>query len=174
MKSKTLALVVMTCLVLMIGLTLVQCGGKSEEDLIREAVDQIGDYAENRNSSGVLSYLTENFTDHHDRPKEEIEELLEKYFNRYGGIVVNLLSTEIISISLPNAEVETEVALSSGAAKVFRKAVRYAGEFYHFKLSLVKEGETWRCRSASWENLTLQELFPESIKMMEELFPGIL
>ena len=175
MNNKTLAIAFKISLVILLCSSLVQCGGKSEEDLIRETVDQIGDYAEERNSSGVLSFLTHDFTDHEGRPIEEIEELLEKYFERYSaGIVVNLLETRIISVTLPHAEVETEVALSSGAAKVFRKAVRYAGEFYRFKLSLVKEGETWRCNKAAWENLTLQELFPESIKLMEKLFPGIL
>lgn len=157
----------------MLGVAFSGCGGKSEEDLIRETVDKIGDYAEDRNAGAILYYLSDDYSDQEERTAEDIEELLEKYFDKYRGIVVNVLGTRILAVKLPQAEVETEVALSSGAAKLFRKAVRYAGEFYRFRLDLVKEGQVWRCRRAEWEYLTLQELFPESAKILRKLFPSL-
>jgi hypothetical protein len=75
-------------------------------------------------------------------------------------------------VTVPEAEIEIEVALSSGAAKIFRKAVRYAGQFYRFNIKLEKEEETWKCKTASWKYITLEELFPESFKILKKLFPN--
>jgi hypothetical protein len=150
---------------------LFHCSGKSEEDLIRDTIDKIGDYAENRNTNGLLSYIADEYSDEEERTIEDIEELLEQYLSRYRGIAVNVLATNIISLSVPDAEIETEVSLSSGAAQIFRKAVRYTGEFYRFSLQLVKEDETWKLKSASWKNIPLDELFPESFKLLKKLFP---
>jgi hypothetical protein len=147
------------------------CSGKSEEDLVRETVDKIGDYAESRDMEGILLYVADDYTDDENRTIDEIEELLKEYFNRYRGIVVNVLATKVMQIKVPEAEIETEVALSSGAAKLFRKAVRYAGQFYRFNLKLVKEEEIWKCKTASWKYITLEELFPESFKILKKLFP---
>ncbi len=148
------------------------CSGKSEEDLILETLDKIGGYAESRNVNGLLSYLSEDYTDDEGRSIEDIEELLGQYLSQYRGIAVNMLGTKIISLKVPDAEVETEVSLSSGAAQLFRKAVRYSGEFYRFRLQLVKEEKTWKCKTASWNVIPLDELFPESFKLLKELFPG--
>jgi len=176
MKNKTISSIV--CLTLF-GITLIvfslsffQCSGKSEEDSIREAVDDIGDYAEKRDIEGVLLFLSDDYTDDEERTIEDIEELLDEYFQRYRGIAVNILGTKILSVTVPEAEIETEIALSSGAAKIFRKAVRYSGQFYRFRLKLVKEAKIWKVKRAGWEYITLDELFPESFKILKKVFPN--
>lgn len=149
------------------------CSGKSEKDLLLETVDKIGDYAESRDMEGILLYVSNDYTDDENRTIDDIEELLRKYFDRYRGIVVNVLATKVLDVTVPEAEIETEVALSSGAAKIFRKAVRYSGQFYRFNLKLVKEEEIWKCKTASWKYITLEELFPESFKILKKLFPNV-
>lgn len=148
------------------------CSGKSEEDLLLETLDKISDYAENRDVDDILLYVSDEYTDDEDRNIEDIEELLRKYFDRYRGIVVNVLGTKVLHVTPPEAEIETDVALSSGAAKIFRKAVRYAGQFYRFNVKMVKEEKIWKCKTVSWKYITLEELFPESFKMLKELFPN--
>jgi hypothetical protein len=163
--------------VFMAGFSLVSaiffnCSGKSEEDLVRETVDKIGDYAESRDMEGILLYVSDDYTDDENRTIDDIQELLGEYFDRYRGIVVNVLATKVLHVTVPEAEIETEVALSSGAAKIFRKAVRYAGQYYRFNIKLEKEEETWKCKTASWKYITLDELFPESFKILKKLFPN--
>ncbi|MGD2089012.1 MAG: hypothetical protein PVH61_22730 [Candidatus Aminicenantes bacterium] len=148
------------------------CSGKSEEDLVRETVDKIGDYAESRDMEGILLYVSDDYSDDENRTVDDIKEILGKYFDRYRGIVVNVLATKVLNVTVPESEIEIEVALSSGAAKLFRKAVRYAGQFYRFNLKLVKEEEMWKCKTASWRYITLDELFPESFKILKKLFPN--
>ncbi|MCK4761919.1 MAG: hypothetical protein KAW12_06950 [Candidatus Aminicenantes bacterium] len=147
--------------------------GKSEEDTILETVDKIGDYTEDRDMDGLLDFISADYSDDEERTYADIEELVKKHFDRSRGIVVNVLVTKITTLAVPEAELETELALSSGAAKLFRKAVRYSGRFYRFRLSLVKEGEVWRCKKAHWEQIYLHELFPESVKLMKKLFPNL-
>ena len=164
-------------IVLIAGLSLFcgfffNCSGKSEKDLLLETIDKIGDYAESRDMEAFLLYVSDDYTDDENRTIDDVEELLEKYFDRYRGIVVNVLATRVLHVTVPEAEVETEVALSSGAAKLFRKAVRYAGQYYRFNLKMIKEEEMWKCKTASWKYMTLDELFPESFKILKKLFPN--
>lgn len=149
------------------------CGKKSEKDILLETIDKIGDYAEDRDLDRILTYISDSYSDDEDRTADEISDLLAENIEKYRGIVVNVLSTNIIELTPPNASVETEIAFSSGAAQIFRKAVRYAGEFYRFKVDFIKEEETWKVKYASWDYVPMEELFPESMKVLKELFPDI-
>lgn len=172
-KAQNSRFVFFIFLLLALSLLFVNCG-KSEEELVLEAVNRTGDYAEERDIEGVLGFISTDYTDDEGRTYEDIEKLLKEYFDRYRGIVVNVLATKIKKIEIPQAEIETELALSSGAAKLFRKAVRYSGQFYRFNFTLVKKGERWRCKYAYWEVIPLEGLLPESAKILRALFPNLL
>lgn len=176
MKNKTIyRLIYFTVLVMGLSiftLSIFNCSGKSEDELIRESIDKIGEYAEDGNMNGVLRFLSLDYSDDDGRTIDDIEELLEDYFQRYRGIAVNVLGTKIKTVKVPEAGIETEVSLSSGAAKFFRKAVRYSGRFYRFTVKMVKEKDTWKVKNARWESITLEDLFPESFKLLKEIFPN--
>lgn len=160
--------------VIFMAAVLINCGGsKTEEDYIKESIDAIGEFAEDGDAAGILGYVSDSYSDYEERTIDDIRELLQSYMQRYSrGIAVNLLGLRFGSVGVTEAEVELEVALSSGAAKVFRKAVRYAGQFYRFRVGLVKEGEKWKVKKAAWENISMTELFPESLEILEKLFPN--
>ncbi len=149
------------------------CGAKTEEEIIVETINTIGDYAEDRDFDGIIDHISDTYTDDKDRTFEEIGDLLAENIERYRGIVVNVLGTQIIEIKPIHAKVETEVAFSSGAAKLFRKAVRYSGRVYRFNVEFVKENEKWRVQYASWHSVSSREMLPESRKIMKELFPNM-
>lgn len=149
------------------------CGKKTEKEILLETIDKIGDYAEDRDLDPILGYISDSYSDDENRTADDIGDLLADNIEKYRGIVVNVLSTNIIEMAPPNASVETEVAFSSGAAQIFRKAVRYAGEFYRFKIDFIREEETWKVKYASWEYVSMEELFPESMKVLKKLFPDI-
>jgi len=172
-KAQKTHFAVFVFLILALSLLFIHCG-KSEKELILEAVTRTGGYAEKRDINGVLGFISTDYSDDEARTYEDIEKLLKEYFDRYRGIVVNFLATKIIKIESPQAEIETEIALSSGAAKLFRKAVRYSGQFYRFNFTLIKEGERWRCKYAYWDIIPLEELLPESAKILRALFPNLL
>ena len=149
------------------------CSKKSDKDLILELVESIETLAEKKYTASILDLLSEDFVGMEDRSRDEIEELLNQYFEKYSGIVVNILATQFVDLKPDQAEIETDVSLSSGAAKMFRKLISYSGQTYRFTIRLKKIGQNWKIVQAEWRYVYLEELFPESMKILKELFPKL-
>jgi hypothetical protein len=165
-----------TALIFFILASLVLCHcskEKTDRDLILEMVGSVQDFVENKYLTAIMDLLTDDFEDMENRDRDDIEKLLGEYFERYQGIVVHVLGSKILRLEGGEAEMETEVSLSSGAAKIFRKLVRYSGQTYRFTLSLVKTESGWRVTYAQWRYITLDELFPESFELLKEIFPDL-
>lgn len=146
---------------------------KTEEDLILDLVNSIGRYAEKKDIDSLMLLLTEDYVDFEGRGKSETEDMANGYFNQYRGIAVNVLSTRIDAIDLPKASVQTEVAFSSGAAKVFRKLIRVSLDNYRISANLIKRDGLWQIQYAEWRYVTLNELFPESLSILRKIFPEL-
>ncbi len=149
------------------------CGAKTDEDRIMEMMNDIGSFAEKKDVSGILNHLADDYHDFEGRRKKETEEMVRDYFRRYKGIAINFLSTRIEDIRPPEASIQTEVALSSGAAKVFRKLIRLSTDNYRLKIRLKKVNGEWMIRYAEWQYVTLDELFPESLSILRKIFPEL-
>ena len=149
---------------------LISCAGKTDEDLILELMDRIGDCAEKKDIESLMANLAYDYSDFEGRDKQKAKDMIEDYFREYRGIVIHVLSTRIVEINTPEASVETEVALSSGAARVFRRLVRFSTENYRLKIDLIKRNEQWQVRDAEWRYVTFEELFPESLTIFNKIF----
>lgn len=147
------------------------CRTASEEEAIRETMGELGSLAEEKDKEAILTFVSEDYFDSLQRTKEDIRGLLDTYFPRYQGIVIHLLSTRIQEIILPEAQIETDMAISSGFGKVFRKLVNYYGEYYRFRIKLVKRDSKWLVREAEWEEISAETLFPESVKILKKILP---
>jgi hypothetical protein len=150
------------------------CGRPSEEARIRTFLKQTISTAEKRDLAAVMDRLTEDYADFEGRDKRATEALVQEYFRR-TGIVIHLLSVKVDAIEDGvRASVRAETMLSSGTAEVFRKLVRYAGDYYRFSLRLRKSpAAVWQVESAAWESVSLAGLFPESLAVLKKLFPDI-
>lgn len=147
-----------------------QCVQKTEEDLILEFMENISRYAEKKDIDSIMMNLAYDYSDFEGRDKWKAKEMIDGYFKQYRGIVIHVLSTRVEEINLPEAFVQSEVALSSGAAKVFRKLVRFSTENYRLTLKLIKREERWQIQHAEWKSITLEELFPESLTIFNKIF----
>jgi ketosteroid isomerase-like protein len=155
-------------------LVLASCAHESEEARILKFMNSIGKLVEKKDLSGLLAVLTDDYADFEGRDKKATEALVGDYFQRRFGIVMHLLHTKVGDIRQEGeASLETDVVLSSGGAEVLRKIIRFAGDFYRFKLELRKTSEGWRISRAEWEYLSLNDLFPESLPVLKKFFPGI-
>ncbi|TRZ88454.1 hypothetical protein D4R89_08150 [bacterium] len=134
----------------------------------------LGKLVEKKDLSGLLAVLTDDYADFEGRDKKATEALVRDYFQRRFGIVMHLLHTKVGDITAGGeASLETDVVLSSGGAEILRKIIRFAGDFYRFKLELRKTPVGWRISRAEWEYLELNGLFPESLPVLKKIFPGI-
>jgi hypothetical protein len=149
------------------------CKEKTDEELILEMMDEVGKYAEKKDMASIMMNLADDYRDFEGRGKKETQDMINEYYERYRGIAINVLSSRIDEIQSQKASVQTEVAFSSGAAKVFRKLIRYSTENYRLKIKLIKRNDRWQIQYAEWRYVTLNELFPESLSILKKIFPDL-
>jgi hypothetical protein len=152
---------------------LTSCKEKTDEQLILEMMEDVGKYAEKKDMSSIMMNLADDYRDFEGRGKKETQEMINEYYERYRGIAINMLSTRIEELRSMEASIQTEVAFSSGAAKVFRKLIRYSTENYRLKIKLIKRNDRWLIQYAEWRYVTLDELFPESLSILKKIFPDL-
>jgi hypothetical protein len=150
------------------------CPRPSEESRIADFVKETVALAEKRDLAAVMDRLADDYADFEGRGKAATESLVREYFRR-TGIVIHLLSVKVDSTEPDGrASLRLEAMLSSGAAEVFRKLIRYAGDYYRFSLRLKKSpNATFQVEFAAWESVRLDELLPESLSVLKKLFPDI-
>jgi hypothetical protein len=150
----------------------ISCAPSSEEARLRAFLKETVALAEKRDLAGVMARLGEDYSDFEGRDKAAAEALIRDYF-RQTGIVIHLLGMRVQPVGPEGqATVEAEALLSSGAAEVFRKLIRFAGECYRFEVRLTRAlDSSWRVVWARWDAVPLSELFPESLAVLKKLFP---
>lgn len=159
--------------ILFFSFFLALCKEKTDEELILELMDNIGRHAEKKDIDSILINLSDDYSDFEGRSKRETEDMLNEYFGRYRGIVIHVLSSRIDEIRSLEVYIQAEVAFSSGAARVFRKFIKFSTENYRLKIKLIKINDTWQIQYAEWRYVSLNELFPESLSILKKIFPNL-
>jgi ketosteroid isomerase-like protein len=149
------------------------CGEKTEEQVILEFVEELARSAEKREAERIMSHLADDYSDFEGRGDKETREMLEGYFHQYRGIVIHVLGIRMEDLTHQEASLHTDVAFSSGAAQVFRKFVKASTQNYRIHVKLTKKEDQWVVQYAEWRYVTLQELFPESLPLLEKIFPEL-
>jgi hypothetical protein len=148
------------------------CRSKTDKEIIAAMIDKMAANVEKKDASGLIANLAESYIDFEGRDRAETAAMVEEYFSRYRGIVVKVLASRIEIQAALKAEVETDVAFYSGAASAFKKLIGFSGESYRFRFSMQKTG-AWTIQTAQWEYIPLSGLFPESLKILREMFPNL-
>jgi hypothetical protein len=151
----------------------INCGKKSDKVLILDLMDKAGQYIEQKDASRLMMFVAEDYKDFWGRNKKKTEEMAKYYFLEYQGIITHVLSTKIDEIAVDEASIRTDVLVSSGGAKLFRKFVKFAGDYYRIKARLVKRDETWLLHYAEWSHISLDNLFPDSVSLLKKIFPNL-
>lgn len=134
------------------------CSGPTDQDLVLDLMKSLGRYAEQKDAPQILSLIDADYSDFQGRSKDDTEAMLGEYFIRYRGIAANILRSQVEDISAGEAVVQSDIAFSSGAAKVFRKFTRISLDNYRLKLKLRKSGDRWLVTYAEWRPLGVGEL----------------
>lgn len=148
------------------------CRKKSEHDVISALVGDMAASAEKRDADGIVNNLAADYRDAEGRDRAETATMIKDYFSRYRGIVIHVLASRIVVENGANASLETDISVSSGAAQAFRRLIRFSGQNYRFRCQWRKESR-WLITEASWQDVPLDGLFPESLKILRELFPNL-
>ena len=151
---------------------LVSCGPKTDEDQIRELMKEAGQHIENKNITALMGLISDDYSDFQGRDKSQTQGMVQTYFNEFRGIVVHVLGTRIDEIHLSEASIQTDAAISSGAALALRKLVPVSTDNYRFDIELIKKQGQWLIRYAHWKHIGIEEMFPESLSILKKIFPG--
>jgi len=156
-------------------LSVLACGKPSDESAIRALLAEAVARAEDKDVRGVMELLASDYVDFEGRDAAGTRSLISEYLDRYRGVVIHLLGARVGDPGPDGrAAVECEVSLSHGAAEVLRKLIRYAGEYYRFRIDVRRTGRgEWRIAYTEWRSIDLTELFPESLAILKKLFPGL-
>ena len=159
-------------LIIILFLTiLISCGTSSGRSEIEETIYNTASAAEKRDVEEFMKIISKDYLDREERTRDDIEEKIKKYFNRFRGISVNILNVRTVNKGVNDAEIITEISFSSGIGKVFSKIFSSYGEVYRFYLLMLHMNKRWVVKSAEWEWMSLDEIYPESLKVLRELFP---
>jgi hypothetical protein len=150
------------------------CQEKSEKNLILELMENVVKLAEKREIDNLMSNLADDYFDFEGRDKDKTRDLLIQYFEQHEGIVIHILSTRFDEGDPLRAQIQTEMAISSGGAEILRKLIKFTGETYRFKIHLLKTNRQWQVQFAEWKDVGVEELYPESLSSLKKIFPKIL
>jgi ketosteroid isomerase-like protein len=148
------------------------CRAKTDVEIIAAVIDDMAARMEKKDTTGLVAHLTEDYRDFEGRDRLQTTAMVEEYFTRYRGIKIKLLASRVTLGAAGSAVAETDVALYSGLASALRKAVGFSSDNYRLSCLFRKEDE-WRVSEARWEYIQLDGLFPESLKILKELFPDL-
>ena len=159
-------------ILLAVAAFLVACGPSSEQARIKAFLKDTVVLAEKKDLAGVMERLAADYSDFEGRDKAATETLIRDYF-RLSGIVLHTLGTRVeVESDGSRATLQAEILMSSGAAEVFRRLIRFSGECYRFEARLAKAPDArWRFVWARWDEVPLSDLFPESLAVLKKLFP---
>jgi len=163
--AKVIALTILISLIFFTA-----CRPKTDEDRIRELLKEAAQYIEQKDIPRLIGLLSGDYTDHRGRDKNQTKDMVESYFNEFRGIVIHVLGTRFDELDLAKASIQTDVALSSGAARALRKLVPVSPDNYRFEITLVKKQDRWLITYARWKYIDIEELFPESLSLFKNLF----
>jgi len=157
---------------LLISAACSSCRARSDKDAVAAVLADLAARVEKRDVEGLLVHLAGNYLDFEGRDRAATLTMAEEYFRRYRGIKITLLSSRIEMAAGGAASAEFDVSLYSGIGAALRKAVGFSGENYRVSCLFRREGE-WRISEARWENIAVRDLFPESLRILREIFPDL-
>ena len=149
------------------------CARKSQENLIQETIYRLGDYSEEKDVASIMLHIDDDYTDFRGRNKAATQDLLQDYFSSYRGIVVHMLSSQISLDDPFQASFQMDILVSSGEAKIFRKMIKFAGDLYRIKGRMKDEEGMWKITYADWNQISLENLFPDSLINLKKIFPNL-
>jgi hypothetical protein len=148
------------------------CRHKTDSDLVLEVVDRLARLSEKKDIETIMASIEDEYSDFEGRNKSGLRDLLSGYFAGRLGIVVHRLGGRVTLPGAGRAELQADLALSSGAAEALRRLVRLSPDLYRIRIEFVRPADRWLVHYAEWSSVGLAEVLPESLAILKNLFPN--
>ena len=164
MKNKTIILLI----IILIFVFSPSCKRDNTKKEIKKLINKAAKLIQERKKEELLELIDEDYKDPMGRDKEKIRELLEEpHSDRYRRFILKVLGIHFTSIEKLEVRVAMDIALTNAVAQSFKKIGRRYDEFYRIRLVFIKRGKEWKVKSADWGDILREDLFKESLKMLE-------
>ncbi len=150
------------------------CRKESETRGVLETVKTLARLAEQKDIEAFMAAIGDDYSDFEGRDKAGLRGLLEGYFAARTGIVVHRLGARVEFPEPARADLQTDVALSSGAAEALRRLVKLSPDLYRLKVELSRAPDRWLVRYAEWRAIGVTEVLPESLGPLKVLLPNLM
>ncbi len=165
MKNKTLILLTIS----LIFLFFPSCKRDNTKEEIKKLINKAAELAWERKKDELLELVDVDYKDPMGRDREKIKEILERpYGDRFRGVIIKVLGIHFTSMEKLEVRVAMDVALTNAVAKSFKNIGRRYDEFYRIRLVFIKRGKEWKVKSADWGYILKEDLFKESLKILEK------
>lgn len=150
------------------------CRKTSETHAVLETVGTLARLAEQKDIEAFMAVIGDDYSDFEGRDKAGLRGLLGGYFAGRTGIVVHRLGARVEFPEPARASLQTDVALSSGAAEALRRLVKISPDLYRLKVELIRAPDRWLVRYAEWQAVGVTEVLPESLGPLKVLLPNLM
>jgi len=150
------------------------CRKESETSGVLEAVTTLARLAEQKDIEAFMAAIGDDYSDFEGRDKAGLRVLLGGYFSGRTGLVVHRLGARVKFPEPARAALQTEVALSSGAAEALRRLVKISPDLYRLEVELIRAPDRWLVRYAEWRAVGVTEVLPESLGPLKVLLPNLI
>jgi hypothetical protein len=149
---------ILLLLVPFIILSVVSCRrGLSDEDLIREMIDDAAHAAVEKDIKGITEHVSDSYKDEYGNDRDSLKGLLFVYFRQYERINVYVRDAEI-SVEGDRAEANVKVVFTGGESlEDIGDMVPNSGGGYLLELKLQKEGGDWKVVRSRWTDIGFME-----------------
>jgi len=126
------------------------CAGEdeplTEEDRIRRAFDEVARLADDKDLSGLLEYIAEDYRDEQRASKQDVRRMLAAYFLRSRSVGVYFRDLRVTVHSEAEAEVRLRAVLTRGQGMV-GEVIPTNATVYDFWIELARIDDAWRITS---------------------------
>jgi hypothetical protein len=150
------------------------CRKTSETRAVLETVGTLARLAEQKDIETFMAAIGDDYSDFEGRDKAGLRSLLGGYFAGRTGIVVHRLGARVEFPEPARAGLQTDVALSSGAAEALRRLVKISPDLYRLEIELIRAPDRWLVRYAEWRAVGVTEVLPESLGPLKVLLPNLM
>ena len=130
---------------------------RSDEDLIREMIDEAAGAAVEKDIKGVIENVSDSYKDEYGNDRDALKGLLFVYFRQYERINVYVRDAEI-SVEGNRAEANVKVVFTGGEnLEDIGDMVPSSGGGYLLEMKLEKESGDWMVTRSRWTDIGFME-----------------
>ena len=131
--------------------------GLSDEDLIREMIDDAARAAVEKDIKGITEHVSDSYKDEYGNDRDALKGLLFVYFRQYERINVYVRDTEV-AVEGDRAEASVKVVFTGGETlEDIGDVVPSSGGGYLLEIKLEREGGDWKVVRSRWTDIGFME-----------------